>query len=81
MIVYHITFISHARLKAYGVNNIGLNLILNYLSNYRQRTEINTSLSDKHIIMIGVLERTILGSLRFNILFNDIVFSDEEQYL
>ena len=56
MVVYYITFISHAKLKAYGVNDMGLHLILNYLTNYRQHTKINTSLSDngRDIIMGGV---------------------------
>ena len=35
-----------AKFEAYGIDNTGLNLIHNYLSNRKQRAKINSSYSD-----------------------------------
>ena len=62
------------KLHYYGVNNTSLKLLLDYLTNRKQRTKIGSSFSLWHDIDTGAPKGSILGSLLFNIFINDLLF-------
>ena len=63
-----------AKLHCYGVNNTSLKLLLDYLTNRKQRTEIGSSFSSWHDIDTGVPQRSISGPLLFKIFINNFFF-------
>ena len=68
---YHIIFFL-AKLNACGFSMIALRLTQNYLSNWKQRTKINTEHTSCKEFLFGVLQGSILGPLLFNIFLCDL---------
>ena len=56
-----------AKLECYGIDKIGLSLILNYLSRRKQRTKIGSSFTSWYDIIRGAPQGSILRPLLFNI--------------
>ena len=50
------------KFEAYGIGKSGLNLLLNYLSNRKQHTKVNSSYSDWYDIISGVPPTIYFGS-------------------
>ena len=63
-----------AKLNAYGFHNSSLTFIYPYLSERKQRTKINSSLSCWAEILFGVPQGSILGLLLFNAYICDLFF-------
>ena len=61
-----------AKFEPYGILKSGLNLLLSYLSNRKQRTKVNSSYSDWYDIIRGVQQGSNLVPLLFSILITDL---------
>ena len=64
-----------AKMNAYNFDNNDLALVYSYTSDRKQRTNINSSFSPWHDIIIWVPTWSILGPLLFNIYINDIFYT------
>ena len=61
-----------AKLNAYEFDYKSLKLISSFLSNRKYRTKINSSFSEWKHLLIGIPQRSVLGSLSFNIYMCDL---------
>ena len=67
-----------ANLKAYGLGNSSLNLLLDYLTFRKQRTKVGSAYSKWSKIRRGIPQGSILRPILFNIFINDIFMIIEQ---
>ena len=67
-----------AKLKAYGLGNNSLNLLLDYLTFRKQRTKVGSAYSKWTKIRRGIPQGSILRPILFNIFINDIFMIIEQ---
>lgn len=65
------------KLSFYGVQNIALNLLSDYLHNRKQYVDFNGNISKSGLIHTGVPQGSILGPLLFLIYINDLSYSSK----
>ena len=70
-----------AKHEAYGFHHSPITYIFSYLSDRKQRTNVNNFLSSWSNIETGVPQGSILGPLIFNIYMNDIFYYIREEDL
>ena len=61
-----------AKLHAYGIDIDSLNIPQDYLSHRKQRTKVDSFYSSREVILFGVPQGSICGTLLFNIFMCDI---------
>ena len=67
-----------SKLRYYGLSEIPLKLITNYLTNLNQYVEFESCISKLVPISTGVPQDSILGSLLFSIYINDLVMASSK---
>ena len=65
-----------AKLECYGIDKMGLSLILDYLSRWKQRTKIGPSYGSSYDIITGVPQGSLLFNIFINVLFFVITLSE-----
>ena len=63
-----------AKLEAYGFDNYTIRYVYSYLKNRKQYVKINKTYSDLLDIISGVPQGSIVGTILFNICFNDFFY-------
>ena len=67
-----------AKLSAYGFSRSALKLIHSYLNERQQGVKVNGSFSTSKMTSLGVPQGSVLGSLLFNLYFNDFFYLVKE---
>ena len=62
-----------AKLRAYGFSTSALNLLYSYLKYRKQKVVINNETSSSEVVITGVSQGSINGSLLFNSFINDLI--------
>ena len=64
-----------AKFKAYGLEDLSIQLVTSYLEGRKQRVRVSNERSEWADIIKGVPQESILGPIFFYIFINDIFFS------
>ena len=60
------------KLKSYGIKGQALDILTSYLSNRRQKCQVDRFVSSEHFIECGVPQGSILRPLQFLLYINDL---------
>ena len=64
-----------AKFKAYGLDDLSIQLVTSYLEGRKQRVRVGNERSEWADIIKGVPQGSILGPIFFNIFINDMFYS------